>query len=283
MCIKAFSKAVGADTTPPTTTARGVPDGWSKTAATVSFSADDGAGVGVQATLARVDAGTYQQCSPSMVSADGTHTVQYYSVDKVGNAETPKSATVRVDSTKPSTAATNLQASATTGWVSASGLNVVLTPSDATSGIARLDYTIDATPYAHVGATVATATVSGAGSHAMTYRATDVAGNLETTKTGYVNLDRRRRARTRDPRCGRRSTRPAVHGSGPVMLTITGTDNAGGSGVATKQYRLQGATAWTTYTRPVAFPEGTSTFESRGATAPGIPGTERPSPRRSTR
>jgi C1A family cysteine protease len=261
VCIKAFSKPASADTTAPATTASGVPAGWSKIAVTVSFSADDGAGVGVQATLARVDGGAYQQCSSILVSADGTHTVQYYSVDKVGNAETPKSATVKVDSTKPSTAATNLQASATTGWQSATSMGVVLTPSDATSGVARLDYTIDATPYANVGATAATAAISGAGSHAVTYRATDVAGNLETTKTGYVNLD------PTAPSAGAQISAPAApnaagwYTNGPVTLVISGSDAL--SGVATKEYRVKGATSWTTYTGPVACPQGATTFEYR--------------------
>jgi hypothetical protein len=263
VCIKAFGSYQGTDTTAPTTTAAGVPAGWATAPVTVSFTAAGGTGVGVQATFARSDAGAYQQCSSILVSTDGTHTVQYYSVDNVGNAETPKSATVRVDSTRPSTAAANLQASATTGWLSATSLDVVLTPSDATSGIARLDYTIDATPYAHVGATAATASVSGVGAHAVTYRATDVAGNLETTKTGYVNLD------PTAPSANAQVSAPAAPNAagwytrGPVTLVVTGTDNAGGSGVATRQYRLQGATAWTTYAGPVAFPEGTTAFEFR--------------------
>ena len=263
VCVKAFSTGTGADATPPTTTANGVPAGWSKTGVTVSFSADDGAGVGVQATLARIGAGAYQQCSSILVSTDGTHTVQYYSVDKVGNAETPKSASVRVDSTEPSTAAANLQASPTTGWRSAASVDAVLTPSDVTSGVARLDYTIDAAPSAGVGGSAVTATVSGAGSHAVTYRATDVAGNLETMKTGYVNLDPIAPSASAQISAPAAASAAGWYASGPVTMTVAGSDNAGGSGVAVKQYRVQGVGTWTTYSGPVAFPQGATTYEYR--------------------
>ncbi|MBO4204719.1 ThuA domain-containing protein [Micromonospora echinofusca] len=40
--------------------------------------------------------------------------------------------------------------------------------------------------------------------------------------------------------------------TGPVTVTLTATDNAGGSGVARTEYQLDDATGWTAYTGPVA-------------------------------
>ncbi|MEU0549355.1 ThuA domain-containing protein [Micromonospora sp. NPDC005979] len=40
--------------------------------------------------------------------------------------------------------------------------------------------------------------------------------------------------------------------TGPVTVTLTAADEAGGSGLASTEYQLDGATAWTAYTAPVA-------------------------------
>ena len=40
--------------------------------------------------------------------------------------------------------------------------------------------------------------------------------------------------------------------TGPVTVTLTATDEAGGSGLASTEYQLDGATTWTAYTAPVA-------------------------------
>lgn len=60
---------------------------------------------GVQEIRYRVDGGAWQtQAVESMgfvVSADGAHTVDYYAVDKVGNAEAGRAVTFRIDQTPP--------------------------------------------------------------------------------------------------------------------------------------------------------------------------------------
>jgi C1A family cysteine protease len=268
-CIKAFTVAASGDTTPPVTTASGVPSGWSQTPATLIFSVDDGVGVGGQTTFASVDGGSYQPHLSLMLSSDGTHTVSYYSIDKAGNAEAPKSVTVKIDGTKPSTTATNLQASATTGWLSAGSVNVVLTPTDATSGVGLLDWIVDAGHAANNAQTPTTVTVTGAGSHTVQYYATDNAANVEATKTGYVNLD------PTAPSADAQISAPAPanasgwYTTGPVTLTVTGADAV--SGVAAKEYRVQGASSWITYSTPATFPQGTTTYEYRVLDAAGNP------------
>jgi hypothetical protein len=97
------------DNTPPSTTAAGVPSGYSATDVTVTLNPTD-AGSGVSDTLYQVDGGTAQHGTsvlipaPSNGSNDGTHTVSFQSVDAAGNVETPHSVTVKIDATPPACA-----------------------------------------------------------------------------------------------------------------------------------------------------------------------------------
>ena len=67
--------------------------------------------------------------APVAVTADGTHTIEYRSTDKAGNAETAKSVQVKLDATAPATTASVAQ----TGGGPAT---LTLTASDAASGVA---------------------------------------------------------------------------------------------------------------------------------------------------
>ncbi|MDE2509621.1 MAG: hypothetical protein KGL74_00740, partial [Elusimicrobia bacterium] len=78
-------------------------------AATFVLSAQDpvvqGVASGVSAVSARVDAGAYSLYGASftLTPGDGLRTVGWFSVDNVGNAETPKISTVALDATPPLT------------------------------------------------------------------------------------------------------------------------------------------------------------------------------------
>lgn len=91
------------DVTPPTTitTLNGQPgnNGWYISPVTVSLSATDDLS-GVAKTLYQVDSGAFLE-GTSVTLNDGTHTVKYYSVDKVGNVETTKSMVIKVDTVPP--------------------------------------------------------------------------------------------------------------------------------------------------------------------------------------
>jgi len=66
----------------------------------------DGAQVGVDRVVYRLDGSAWQNPSGSdvnlVVNGDGTHTVDYYAVDRVGNAENQKQITFKLDTTPPS-------------------------------------------------------------------------------------------------------------------------------------------------------------------------------------
>ena len=81
------------DTAPPTTT-DDAPSGSQSSIVTVTLSAGDGAGSGVASTSYRVDGGGWHSGTsvvipvPADHSNDGSHTIDYASVDNVGNSET---------------------------------------------------------------------------------------------------------------------------------------------------------------------------------------------------
>jgi hypothetical protein len=84
-------------------------NGWYVSPVEVRLHADDGntgrARVGVREIHYRVDGGGWQthggDTRTLTVSTDGTHTVEYYAADNVGNAESSHSATFKIDATPP--------------------------------------------------------------------------------------------------------------------------------------------------------------------------------------
>jgi cytochrome c len=102
------------DSTPPTTTLAPGPAanaaGWNNSAVTVTLSAlDNAGGSGVAATYYTIDGTQHTYAAPFIISSQGSHTVTYWSVDGAGNIETARSATVNIDTRKPtSTASKNL-------------------------------------------------------------------------------------------------------------------------------------------------------------------------------
>jgi PKD repeat protein len=126
------------DTTPPVTTAFLSPaanaNGWHKTSVSVTLSASD-AGSGVAHTYYMLDGGAAQTYSGAFtVSAEGTHTVEFWSVDNAGNLEAPHpSVGVNVDKTAPSLTTADVSATA----ASTAGAAVTFDPaaSDGLSGL----------------------------------------------------------------------------------------------------------------------------------------------------
>ena len=95
------------DHTAPTTSASLAPGTPSNAPVTVSFSANDGTGSGVSVISYRVDGGSLQLGAAVVVPApgdhsnDGSHLVEFFATDEVGNVEALKSVTVVIDTTAP--------------------------------------------------------------------------------------------------------------------------------------------------------------------------------------
>ncbi len=87
------------DNTPPDTS-HNAPAGWQSGATTVALGPSDG-GSGVANTQYSVDGGGWNSGTSVNVSGDGIHTISFFSTDVAGNIESPKTATVMIDSTPP--------------------------------------------------------------------------------------------------------------------------------------------------------------------------------------
>jgi subtilisin family serine protease len=139
------------------------------------------------------------------VSGEGAYTLTYSRLN---------------DTTAPVTTAAGLQTSPA-AWQNAAQ-QVTLGPTDSGgSGLARTDYTLDGVQHVYSGPF----TVSGSGSHTITYWSTDNAGNGEAHHTGYVSID------TTAPRTDARGLQEAPETGWTnerVDVTLTSTDDLSG-------------------------------------------------------
>ena len=96
-------------TAPTTSISSAAPSGWSKTAVTFVFVPSDAlsgmSGGGARTEYSTDDGVTWTTGASATVGAQGSTTLQYRSVDAAGNVEAAQSATVRIDSARPTTKA----------------------------------------------------------------------------------------------------------------------------------------------------------------------------------
>ena len=217
------------DTKPPVTTSN-TPSGWQKGDVTVNFTATDPSGVAH--TYYTLDGGAEVEGNSVIVSGDGIHALTFWSVDTLGHTETAHATAVKIDATAPVTTTSDLQSDRTTGWLKPSK-QVTLTAGDfgnlgiLTSGVAATYYTVDnvagGAPQTYSGPF----TVTGDGSHAVSYWSVDDSGNTESVHTGYVNIDTEAPATTVANYAGQWI-------NVPITLQFAPTDLE--SGVASTQY-----------------------------------------------
>ncbi|MEV0566973.1 family 43 glycosylhydrolase [Dactylosporangium sp. NPDC050588] len=152
--------------------------GWFRSTVKVRVAAVDDRG-GRMTLESTVDGGSAVSASPVRytdvtVTGDGQHTVTATATDRAGNVSAPASLPVRIDATAP------------TGTATVDGRSVTLAASDATSGVARIEYAIDTGAWtAYTGPIAA----PDAAKHTVSFRAVDNAGNVEAAKTATIPAD----------------------------------------------------------------------------------------------
>ncbi len=160
------------DKTAPSTTAT-APANWNNVDVTVSLSASDALS-GVKSTHYKLNGGAQQTGSSVSISAEGVHTLEYWSVDNAGNVEAAKSVTVKIDKTKPQINHTQNPAANSAGWNN-SDVTVTFECTDGGSGTASCT-------------APQTVTTEGA-NQSVTGTAVDNAGN-EATDPAKVSIDK---------------------------------------------------------------------------------------------
>jgi hypothetical protein len=236
-------------------------NGWFTDAVTVTLPASD-ATSGVSVTMYRVDGGTWQTyATPFLVSGDGVHAIEYYSVDVAGIVELVRSTTAAIDTTPPTSGAVLSGTTGENGYHT-TPVAVTLSATDATSGVASTEYRVDGgswEPYARP------FLVSGDGAHAVDFRSTDRAGIIEAIRSKSFEVD------TRPPATTATLSGPrGVVGffTGLVTASLSATD--GTSGVSATQYRVDGG-AWSPYAAPFEIAdEGLHVVEFRSADRAGL-------------
>jgi len=133
LSASAASPAVKIDRTPPNTLATAPTTDWNNVDVTVVLSAADALS-GVIATQYSVDGGPEQTGTNVPVESDGSHSIRFWSVDKAGNTEAPKTVGVKIDKTPPSINHTQAPAANAHGW-NKTDVTVTFVCNDSLSGM----------------------------------------------------------------------------------------------------------------------------------------------------
>ena len=174
------------DETAPVTTATFAPagpTGWHPGTVPVQLAATDEGGQGVARIEYKLDGGQWTNYTGTVnVTGDGNHTLLYHAVDRAGNSEAQKAATIKIDGTKP----TLMVAGVADGRIYGDAADLVFTwhAEDATSGVASVTGALD-------GETITSGRVVALyqlplGTHGFAVTATDTAGNVSTQSLTFA-------------------------------------------------------------------------------------------------
>lgn len=204
-------------------------NGWYVSSVTVTLVAGDTIS-GVASTQYRIDSGSWLSYTSSFVySTEGSHLLEYYSVDNAGNLESIKSADLNVDISNPISTIAVTGVAGDNGWFVGTSVDVNLTAVDDTSGIAAIYFSMNGGVWKSY---VNEFEVSQEGTTTIEYHATDLAGNSEPTRSYSLRLD------TSTPSLTLNLENNTKFTSDTVVLTWSSSDSV--SGVNRTEYSLDG-------------------------------------------
>jgi len=212
---------------------------------TISLLATDRSGRGIDGTYYRIDAGpAFLYSAPFALSQRGVHNVSFWSTDRLGGIEAPRSALLYVDLDAPATsltAAGRAWSNGTTVWITPL-TRFFLDASDSGSGVGETWQRVwdgaSWTPWST--APLPASPPVGNGSMAVEFYSTDNLGQSEGVRNASFAVD---------------GAPPSVElivvqSDAEYAFTVTVVASDAGSGVDRVEYRI-GAGAWTEYTGPV--------------------------------
>ncbi|MEW1810229.1 hypothetical protein AB0284_05940 [Pseudarthrobacter phenanthrenivorans] len=198
-------------------------NGRAATGYTVTRYATDTGGTGAAATGGCAGTVTTLTCTEQNVPGG----IWYYTITPTialwTGTESPRSTGVSNDSTAPITSVSGLSPTPNAaGWNNTSPVTVTITGDDGPggSGVASISYKLDTGVWQTVSGASATVTVSGDGTHTVSYFATDKVGNIGTTQTQTVKID------TQAPAAPVLSVAAFVNSSRVASAPVTGTTEA---------------------------------------------------------
>jgi hypothetical protein len=274
------------DTTPPVTTITAPADGayFTTVPVTITGTASDATSGMAKVEISTNNGSTWTTLAATATSdnwahwsytwtppADGVYTIKSRGTDKAGNVESvftvDNTKTITVDRAKPAVAIT---APLSAAWVPGSSFTITGTASDATSGVAKVEVSIDGGVWTSVTGTTSWSyswnPLPADGTHKLQAKATDKAGNFQTTAVISVKVDGHAPTSTITAPAGGATLNTATY-----VIKGTAADT-GGSGVkkvdisvdggSTFPYTATGTTAWSfTWTLPST--PGSATIKTR--------------------
>lgn len=229
-------------------------DDWFISPVQVTITAEDENSM-VNYTKYRIGKGSWNTYSSKFtIDTNGSHIVEYCSVDNAGNPEATKPASIKIDTYPP---VTNISLSGKKGdndWYT-TGVEVTLASDDSTSRIKLTRYRIDGGGWRDYASKFI---IDSDGQHTIEYYSVDNAGNSETKKSESLKLD------TQKPVTN--ISLPTPNGENnwhifPVEINLSATDAT--SEIALTEYQINGKN-WQTYSAPFRISEdGIHTIEYR--------------------
>jgi peptidoglycan/xylan/chitin deacetylase (PgdA/CDA1 family) len=254
----------GPDITPPTTTiaCNGLVcgTGWYNAAVQVALAATDNAGGSGVASTYYTTNGSTPTTSSTVYTApftiSSTATVKFFSTDNAGNTEAVKSQTIQIDTTAPSTSISCNNAACQPSYTLPVQVALSATDNAGGSGVASTYYTTDGSdPTTSGTATAYFAPFTVSQTASVKFYSIDTAGNAEAVKTQAIQIQADTTAPSTSIACNSAACSTGWYQTSPVTVTLTATDNTGGSGVAATYYTIDGSTPTTSspvYTTPFA-------------------------------
>lgn len=211
-------------------------NGWYRGAVNVSIIATD-VGSGLATVQHNLDGAGWLSGSQLQIGSEGAHTLVARATDIAGNVGETTPLPFPIDTQAPQTSVALDRSPLYQNWFDGA-VTATLSPTDVTSGPDYVEWRLNGGAWQRQ----TTALVAGEGTHILSYRAADLAGNVEPVRTRAINVDLSAPITSY-------ALLPTLPANGwysqPVSVTLVPADD--GAGVASTYYRLDGG-AWLTGT-----------------------------------